>query len=323
MSTLHLSVLLAFAAVGCGSSDAQPSGGSLQPSGDYIAGFTPPAPAEGYTRYVGPVIHAVPPGGDVMYCQWVSNPFDHDVDVLDLTGYQSKFGHHAVVYANTLSQPVGTSRECANMDQLTIRFLGGIGPEAGVNAKLPPGVAFRIPKGSALMMNTHFLNTSEHVIDGQAVVDLELEPASPTRQLAAMFANTTVTFQLPPDAVHTSDATCVAQMDMGLLSFSNHMHSYGIAATTYVAPAGGSESVVRDDKTWISEMQFNPSWSNWDVAAPLMIHKGDTVRTHCEWNNTTASTVGFPDEMCVGVGFFLSDGSTSPICVDGAWPQAQ
>jgi len=38
-------------------------------------------------------------------------PFDHDVDVVDVQGYQSTGGHHAVAfsYTDTGNQQLGTS----------------------------------------------------------------------------------------------------------------------------------------------------------------------------------------------------------------------
>lgn len=35
----------------------------------------------------------ITPGSDVTYCQYVAHGFDHDVDVLHLSGYQSEWGH--------------------------------------------------------------------------------------------------------------------------------------------------------------------------------------------------------------------------------------
>ena len=53
--------------------------------------------------------------------------------------------------------------------------------------------------------------------------------------------------------------------------------------------------------------------------APKVAHAGDTFHTHCEWQNTTAKTLAFPDEMCTGVGFYFpSQGQIA--CTEGSWP---
>ena len=79
----------------CGSNDRGPaptgSGGNPPPP----KGFDPPPAAAGYTRIVAPDV-TVDPGADMMVCQYVQAPLDHDVDILDVQGFQSAFGHHAV-----------------------------------------------------------------------------------------------------------------------------------------------------------------------------------------------------------------------------------
>ena len=68
-------------------------------------------------------------------------------------------------------------------------------------------------------------------------------------------------------------------------------------------------------------MQFNPTFSRWTVDAPFVIHTGDTIRTTCNWDNSTAGALKFPREMCLGVGFALATGAnpTAPICAGGTW----
>jgi hypothetical protein len=83
----------------------------------------------------------------------------------------------------------------------------------------------------------------------------------------------------------------------------------------------GAATTVHQDTTWSYEMQFDPVFSSWPVAAPFTVSAGDVLQTHCEWDNTTSTAYRFPDEMCVGFGFFLSDGSSSPTCIEGVWSE--
>ena len=66
---------------------------------------------------------------------------------------------------------------------------------------------------------------------------------------------------------------------------------------------------------WLANM--NPFMS-----APFVLRAGDTLHTHCTWNNTTSSALAFPTEMCVGMGVFLPPGGTDGqdiYCVDRQW----
>jgi len=299
--------------------------------------FNPPAVLPGYTRIVAPTVRDVGPGSDVTFCQYVIAPVDHDTDVLDVMGYQSKFGHHAVAFATTASMPIGSSMPCMGegMDVPSDAgsggnglasmgtFLGGVGGDAGGNAAsaLPPGVAFRLAQGSGIMFNIHFINTGEKPIDGNAVLDFKFADTDPNRKIAAMFLNLNFGFTLPPNQETDSSIECTAKSDVSLIMMSNHMHEYGIHAITSVTHSSGDVETLHEDPKWSFDMQFNPNYSRWTPDAPFVIHAGDVLRTSCSWMNDTSKTLSFPREMCIGVGFALADGSKPavPVCVNGNW----
>jgi len=288
----------------------------------YIDGFNPPKVQPGYTRLVTPVITGIQPGQDVTYCQWVQAPADHDVDVLHFTGAQSQWGHHVVLYADTANSPVGTSHVCNNTDMLSVRIVGGIGGEGASTATklaLPDGVVLRIPAGQSLMANVHFINVGKSAIDGQAVLDLELADPSPSVQVAGFFANVGDQISVAPFTVGTLDVNCPSQADMGFFAFVNHMHAEGASIFTELVHADGTKTPVWTDQVWQPEFSFNPNFGTWPVTSLLNVKSGDTIHTHCEWNNQTASTLIFPTEMCVGAGFYLPGGNNDILCSDGQW----
>lgn len=326
---------------GCGS--GTDAGGAAPAKASTDGTFDPPATPAGYVRLESKTVSSIPPGGDVTYCQYVMAPFDHDVDVLDVRGIQSSTGHHAAVFTYTPDgkTALGTSEPCmgteftsgtagadgggSDSSLLAIgAFLGAIGgATAGSSAAtLPPGVAFRMKKGSGIMLNVHYLNTTHDTVDGNTAVDIKFADADPSRTIAAMFVNVNIGFSLAPDAHTSSTIDCVAQGDLNLLEMGNHMHEYGTSASTEVIPAGSTTpTTLHEDKTWTYEMQFNPVFSNWAIATPYVVHAGDTIRTTCNWANTTSDTMTFPREMCVGVGFALapSGADSVPMCAQGAW----
>ena len=52
------------------------------------------------------------PARDVTYCQYIMAPFDRDMDVLDVGGYQSGFGHHAVAFSYPDDGSKRSARAC-------------------------------------------------------------------------------------------------------------------------------------------------------------------------------------------------------------------
>ena len=321
-ASLSTHILFALCLGACATDSAEPEAPAA-PSGDTKEKHDFPAPESGYTRIVAPVLKALPAGADLTVCQYVQAPLDHDVDVLDVGGHQSLGGHHAVAYASTNSAAeFGTSTPCGDVDNITQgAFLGGIGGEAGGGVKLPPGVAFRLRKGSSIMLNTHFINPTDREIDGYSVVDFKFAEVSEERTIAAMFVNGSGTFQLAPHADTDTTATCAMTSEMKFILFTNHMHEHGASAITEILRKDGSVELAHEDPSWTYEMQFKAVYSKWPLDEPLRVMPGDTIRTRCTWRNDTDQEVGFPREMCFGVGFFLSDGKSAPVCLDGSISQ--
>ena len=340
--TLLLGTLALLCLPACGGNDAAkaPStkGAAKSPTGETGQSdvFDPAPVADGYTRYVMKTVEAIAPGDDVTYCQYVTDPTDHDVDILDVTGAQSKLGHHAIAFAYTGdgTQEVGKLVPCMGTEfskgegqmgnaSLSIGgFLGGAGSNGKSGVKLPEGVAFRLRKGDGIMMNAHYLNTTLDTYDGNSVLDVKFADVDTSRNVAAMFINVNLSFALAPSSMTTSHVDCVAGSDMNLLLMTNHMHDFGSSATTELFREGSSTSeMVHEDPSWTYEMQFNATYSTWSVDEPFVVHKGDTMRTTCTWKNDRPEAVNFPREMCVGVGFVLAPGDNphAPGCINGNW----
>jgi hypothetical protein len=201
-------------------------------------------------------------------------------------------------------------------------YLGAVSP-AGVRiAPLPENVAFRLPKGTGIMLNLHYINMGDKPTDGEAYIDVKLAELDPNRLIAALFLNLNVGFSLPPGAETESSADCVAQSDVEVIMMSNHMHEWGSHATTQITRADGvTVEVMRHDPTWDHDMVNNPTFATWGAVEPFVIHTGDTLRTTCTWQNTTTETLGFPREMCISAGFALapSDSPRAPVCFNGTW----
>lgn len=271
----------------------------------YIPGFTPPDPGSGYTRFVTPTIDKLSPGDNVMFCQWIAAPEQTDRQIVDTLGFQSKGGHHVALYATSAIEEVGTSRPCTTRDMLTVTFVGAVGSEGLSAAKLPDGMAFTVPAGFALMTNTHYLNTTDNVIEGQSVVDVKFtDPAHPLKGAGNLAVNTDM-FEIPAGAAYGYDGYCKATKKLSFFMWGNHMHEWGDHAFSEIIRADGTKVLLAQDDHWTTDLTFDPKWTRWSVDEPFIVNPGDTFHVQCNWKNTTGNALKFPDEMCVSTGFTL------------------
>jgi hypothetical protein len=308
-------------AIACGSSPSQMTNPDAAGPA-YIPGFNPPPVADGYTRFVTPPVHDIKPGDNLEYCQWIAAASTEPQDVLDFSGVQSKAGHHATVYATTETYfDVGETHLCTVSDMLSISFVGAAGGEgtAGDAAKLPDGLFFRLPPGQALMVNTHWLNATDETLDGQAALDFKFAPVDPQRQTADLFANNGDMFSIGAGSDVQYDVTCTLPHDINFAMVTNHMHEHGFSAYSELKHTDGTSTMLISDPAWASDEGFNPIYQRYSVAQPMVAHAGDTYHTHCEWKNDTANALNFPDEMCVGTGFYFPAAGQT-VCENGQWP---
>jgi hypothetical protein len=288
------------------------------PQEELVAGFEVPPVPDGYTRYIAPAIHKLQPGEDKMFCQWLDVAPDSDRDMIDLKGYQTVTGHHAVLYSSSENEPVGTSRECTTDDMVSVEYLGGVGGEGGANTgNLPDGVVFRHRKGRTLLVNSHYLNATDKVQDVQSVVDIKTSPPSPDRIAAGMAVINYSDLQIPANTPSYSvDLYCNWPSDTSLITFSDHMHANGKSAFSEVKHADGTIESLASDPSWSPEQSFNPTFNKFDLSAPRKIKAGDQAHVNCTWSNPTGAAIRFPTEMCDSFGFYLE--STEQLVCEAA-----
>lgn len=325
--------LLLAAAMACGEAVSTPSPNletqpkaagavaapSIPAAASQHAAYAPGPLAPGYQRFEAAPVD-VPSASSTDWAQWVGGPLEQDYDVIDITGSQSIGGHHAILYASIEAQPSGFTRLWKDEDQTTTRIMGGVGGEGGANVKLPEGVVFRVKKGSYLLLQTHYLNTTDKPIVGRAHVDVKLGPVDPSHRVASIFANTTTSLTLPPRAQTTQDVNCDVKEDLKFIQISNHMHHYGVSTYTEFTSPSGVTQMLKQDTTWAEDLALNPNLTHYPADAPQIVPAGSRLHTHCEWDNTSGAPVTFPTEMCVFFGFVFAEADVT--CNNNKWSSA-
>lgn len=281
-----------------------------------IEGFDPPPPREGEIRVHAPLVDEIPPSADLTWCSYIPNPFGREVDVVQSRGFQSAFGHHAILMEVPGAEDrIGQSHPCTERDMTNARFLAG-GSDAAAQFQIPDGVGFRVKKSAALMVQSHWINASAKAARGQTVFNVKVEAPDPNRHAAQLFATFTADVDIPPRGPARAHAECKLQKDLQLFALGGHAHEYGTHVRLTIERGGKRDMLY--DHDWEPHYQADPPLDYYDTHAPLVLRAGETLHVDCEYKNDTDAPLRFPREMCVGMGFYFP-GDADIQCGDGHW----
>ena len=273
-------------------------------------------PPPGGMAVFTPIIKNIPAGADVTYCTFTNVILDQPLLLHNTKGRQSNLGHHIILFSNPTPQPAKTV-SCDSADMESFRQVIGGGGGEGTTVWAPPArVAALIPAGSQLVIQTHWINTTDRPHDAQGMIITEPATMMPDTIIAGSLAVVATSFRIPANQRFTASTECELKQDKSFLMVIGHEHEWGTHVTLEHLPAGGTP-VTLWDSAFNRDFTFNPPVNEYPLDAPLLVKMGDRLRVTCEWQNSTASPIEFPQEMCVLFGY-TSDGETIQ-CVDGQW----
>lgn len=311
-------IIGAVAVLGC-------SGGEEAPPDDGIdelwpeAPETPPAGA----RRIELDEVVVPPFTDQQTCFYLE-PEAEERFLTHFDGYQTEGGHHLLLFRSFIPVPAGTVIDCTAPETMATLI-----PVISQSATLPEGMAIRVAAGTQLVVQQHYVNTTDRELRVHDVADLHIATEGQVDTIAGFFANTDIGFSLPAGQETTVSIRCTAPWDMSVLRISPHMHEHGARFHASLDRAGeGGESPVGDAEdpervvdvpAWRPVMRDLPPDVQWGREDALQVRAGDAFVTDCTFNNDTGTELGFPEEMCAISGYFFPalEGQTSWICEGG------
>lgn len=272
-----------------------------------------PAPPENGVQIITPIVEDIQPGTDNEICTWTDKFFDAQTDIRSTLGHQNEPpGHHTILFYTLDKQPAGTQRVCTDTDMASFRFLAGNGGN-GVLNEAPGSLVYRIPQGAQLVVNHHYLNASDQVMRGQALVNVNFaDPGNYTPSGSTAFLDTGIQVQIGEDSFETS---CTIDRKLDLWYFAPHMHRWGKRIQVDVTHDGQKSNLF--DTMWDESFTFHPPEIRHDPARPLTLDAGDKIDVRCEWFNDTDRVLPFGFEMCVAFGQFVDANGIGNIACDG------
>jgi hypothetical protein len=270
-----------------------------------------PAARDDVLELATPLLEDIEAGTDVMLCTYLDYRAAEEVDLVEVHGFQTEFGHHALLFGVRSDQPAGT-HPCTEADMVNVRYLAGHGGEGASTLPVSDGVAFRLRKGEQVMIQTHWINTGDGPTSGSASFRVTVAPPSPDRAPADLFTVVSTQLDIAPGE-GTARAECVLPRDLSLVMLGGHAHERGRRVTIT------HRDEMLYDEPWSEHSVFDPELLQWDATAPLQLRAGDRIRVDCVYENETGAPLGFPAEMCALFGYwFPADREID--CVDGSWP---
>lgn len=307
--------LLAGALCACSSSPESPSttgsGGAettSTTSGTGGSGGDAPACAPSFD---GDTLHLaagapLAPGEETNVClRWTA---PEDIDISGLVGTLGTAGHHALLIARAGStEPDGLApcNEAELMDAQTkgdFQMLAGVSYESsGVHYAFPAApvqIGLRVPKGTQLVFDAHFLNPGGSAAEGCATLDLDRgKPVIVPLVFRTVLPAEEYGLSIPAHGTIDVAYDEPAGGSYRIAAASSHMHPGGTHFRM---------SVKETDQTLYETMVWSDPVPRLFDTEKVVVQDGQTFHLECSFQNDGSSPQHFPSQMCVGGMYLLS-----------------
>lgn len=255
-------------------------------------------------RFEGDTLHlavgaTLAPGEERTLCLRWTTP-----EPLDITGFVGTLGpagHHSLLLAQSPTAPDGVA-PCSEPEIMDAQANGDFQMLAGVSYEsdgvpydfpaVPVQVGLRVPAGTQLVFDGHFLNAGGGAAAACATLDL--------RRGAPVVAPLTFRTVLPVEqyglvvpAHGTADVTYEepAGGHFRVVAASSHMHQGGAHFRMSVKETG---QTLYETTQWAE-----PQPALYDTQL-IVIEDAQTLQLDCSFENAGDADQRFPDQMCVG-----------------------
>ncbi len=289
---LILTLGVMMAGGGCSGTDSTTTGG---PPADSSEAFS-----------VGPF--SVEAGQELIMCSYVRGTNAVAQDITRFDSVQSVGGHHLIVY--TVDHPVSLApARCSQGGQpgWSQILASGLPTET---TSFPEGVGFHVQPHQQYVLEVHYINTSLAGIQGSSGFTATYAAAGTVKERASTYYIGTGNVDVNPSGSSSAEVTCTPPSALGLKTMFGHIHRYGVGVNVDFLPGGsGAAKHLYDTTEW-----ENPPIST--LGGGQLVGSTDSIRVKCDWNNPSASRLGYPAEMCFAVGYYWP-ATASLMCASG------
>ncbi len=241
-------------------------------------------------------------GQDVQTCFVPDFDVETDLFVVRADAFQGAVGHHVQLYASAVPRHPGEVFDCSDLSTMSsmLPLITPNSPAKEVDSKkqMPEGFYVRIPAGSRIVMQSHYVNYTDNPIEIADVVNFETVDDVSDMIEANFFVLSHNTFTLPTGASRVT-YECDVDTDTNLLYAMGHMHEHGTALSVVRRNGAGPEELLYEVDAWTSAFRDDAPTNAYAPADPLVLHAGDHLTLDCDYDNATGAEIEWPHEMCV------------------------
>lgn len=165
----------------------------------------------------------------------------------------------------------------------------------------PTGVALQLPAAFSVDMNVHYVNRTSAEIPGEAYANLFTVPASQVTKVAHSLNMSNTSISLPAGKETTIEKTFLVSQTTTVFMLTSHMHQLGTRFEIRIVGGPRDGELVYQSLDWEHPAQTS-------FATPIVLEKGQGLKSVITWNNTTSRTVTFglqsTDEMGIIFGYY-------------------
>jgi len=165
----------------------------------------------------------------------------------------------------------------------------------------PPGVALEMPASAAIDMNLHYANRSAAPVTGEAYANIFTVDRARVQHVAHSLNFPNLGISLPAGQRTTLEKTFLVNQTTTIFALTSHMHMLGERFQIRIVGGARDGELVYENTEWEHPaLQF--------YATPIVLQKGEGLKSVITWNNTTGHTVNFgllsTDEMGIIFGYY-------------------
>ena len=271
-------------------------------------------PANGIQLHLGPF--EVQPNFEREFFQFTALDQNDDMYVNRIEIEMRRGSHHFLLYTFNEDTPqqilplYDQPRELRNENSIinlpTLyqmqfhKFFGGT-QWSRLDYRLPDGVALKIPQGSGLDQNSHYVNRTDSVMTGEVYTNLHTINKEDVEHVAELFDFNNIDIYLPPKKVTTLSKTFILDEKYYIGQVFSHAHEKMQEFVVEIVGGQRNGEVIY----WTNDWE-HPPIINFDP--PIEINSGEGLMLKATYNNPTSLPVTFGyrsvDEMMILFGWY-------------------